>query len=49
MRDVLRIGGHYTAFSFEKSATSYCQTNWKVLLDRFLKKLYIYADYYRLK
>lgn len=49
MRDVLRVGGHYTAYSFEEAATSYCQTSWKVLLDRFSKKLYMYADYYRLK
>lgn len=49
MRDVLRIGGHYTTYSFEKASTEYCHTNWKVLMDRFLKKLYMYADLYRVK
>lgn len=49
MRDVLRIEGHYTAYSYERAAIDYCQTNWKVLLNRFKRNLYLYANYYRLK
>lgn len=49
MRDVLQIGGHYTVYSYEKASSQYCQTSWKVLLERFLKRLYVYADFYRLK
>ena len=49
MRDVLRIGGHYTSYSFVKASTDFCQTNWRVLMNRYQRKLYMYADFNRLK
>jgi len=49
MRDILRIGGHYTAYSFQSAASKYCQTPWRILLDRFLKRLYGSSDFYRLR
>ena len=49
MRDVLRLGGDYKARNFMTAASDFCQTAWKVLMDRFMKKLYTYADLYRLR
>ena len=49
MRDVLRLGAQYKARNFEAAASEFCQTAWRVLMDRFIKKLYTFADLYRLK
>ena len=49
MRDVLRLSGDYKAKSFRTAASDYCQTAWRVLMDRFVKKLYTFADHYRLR
>ena len=49
MRDVLRLSGDYTAKSFKMAASEFCRTPWKVLMDRFIRKLYTFADLYRLR
>ena len=49
MRDVLRLGGDYKARNFETAASDFCRTAWRVLMDRYVKKLYTFADLYRLR
>ena len=37
-RDILRLGGEYKARNFEAAASNLCQTAWRVLMDRIIKK-----------
>lgn len=48
MEDVLRIGGRYNYFTFKKTASDYCSTEFKVLKERLAKNLYPNADEHRL-
>lgn len=49
MRDVLRMGGAYSSGEFEKKSADFCQTEWRLVSDRYSKQLYTYADLYRLR
>ncbi len=49
MRDVLGIGGAYSAPQFERKSTDFCSTEWRLIRDRFAKDLYTYANLYRLR
>lgn len=49
MRDVLRMGGAYSAKEFEKKSKEFCKTEWRLVHERFTKKLYTYADLFRLR
>lgn len=48
--DVLRLGGHYHAPSFARTAQDYCSLSWSVLTQRFQEGLYSpHADQQRVK
>ncbi|XP_064382622.1 ectonucleoside triphosphate diphosphohydrolase 7-like [Halichondria panicea] len=49
MRDVLGIGGAYSAREFERKSTEFCSTEWRLVRDRFARDLYTYANLYRLR